>query len=295
MKNRVYTAEELVQLLRQKYSSPDRYVVLEQVADSTGIGWHSWIDAVVLWLWPSDGIKRAAFEVKVSRQDWLHEIQRINKNAWAREYFHEFWFLAPDFVIQIEELPEGSGWMKPVGSGLRIMRAASRKDNPACDDALISSLARSMQKYIAKSGKEAYRSAKEDDIDYSSAKKWEEVGRAFLQSHGIMNVYTVEVSDFERASGDAGTRRTAEQMQDVLIGLRSKMQNSLAHHIAMAYLALDATDEAGQYLLNMWNLGVEARGDVAASLVKQKELILIQVQDILKSLKLSSQFSSTHD
>jgi len=78
-------AEELVALIRKKYKTDTNgynpCVVLEQVPDGTGMYQSRWIDVAVFQMWTSKGLTRTAFEIKVSRSDFLSEIQNPQKHA----------------------------------------------------------------------------------------------------------------------------------------------------------------------------------------------------------------------
>lgn len=110
-----WTEERLFNRLRRQY--PERqshWLVLRQVALSPGYALpDSYIDAVVLNLWPSGGLKRMAFEIKVSRSDFLRELRDRRKNAWARLAFHKFWYLAAPGVIKPTDDLDGLGWVEP--------------------------------------------------------------------------------------------------------------------------------------------------------------------------------------
>ena len=79
-----YTAEQLVSLVRERFELKNgvfnQCVVLEQVPDGTGAIQHRWIDVAVFQIWESKGLTRSAFEVKVSRSDFLHELQHSEKH-----------------------------------------------------------------------------------------------------------------------------------------------------------------------------------------------------------------------
>ena len=130
-------AEDLVKALRKRFEGPG-YMVLEQVANSTGSSLnHRWIDAAVFSLWPSKNLTRAAFEIKVSRSDFIHELRNPQKHEWVMKYFHEFWFIAPKGVISIDELPGGAGLMQPRGDSLVIKKHCSRNYSPDLDPKIL--------------------------------------------------------------------------------------------------------------------------------------------------------------
>ena len=97
-----WTSAQIVKLLRERYKSPEngfnKAVVLEEVANGTGSYQHRWIDAAVFEMWPSKGLSRSAFEVKVSRADFINELRQPEKQDDWRRIFP--WFEGPyGFVL----------------------------------------------------------------------------------------------------------------------------------------------------------------------------------------------------
>jgi hypothetical protein len=145
------TAEYLVNLIRQRYpvyrdDGFHRYVVLEQVPDGTGMYQGHWIDVAVFHMWPSSGLLRSAFEIKISRSDFLRELQYPNKYKWVQDSFHEFWYVAPQGVIKREELPANAGWLCPRANKLTVKRHAVKNENPKLDDLLLAGFMRAAAK-----------------------------------------------------------------------------------------------------------------------------------------------------
>ena len=65
-------------------------------------------------------------EIKVSRGDWLRELQDPSKSAaWSR-YCDRWWLVAPPGVARREELPAGWGLMEVTGAALRVTVQAPR-------------------------------------------------------------------------------------------------------------------------------------------------------------------------
>ena len=179
------TAEDLVKLIRQRYpmDRPDgyqSYVVLEQVPDGTGMHHNHWIDAVVFSLWASKGLSRLTFEIKVARSDFIHEMQNPMKHQWALECFHEFWFVAPQDVIQLSELPANIGWMCPHGSKLQVKKQAVRNPTPKLDDVLLAAFMRAASKEINKVSKVAIEEALESSDEYRTATVYRDAITRFI-------------------------------------------------------------------------------------------------------------------
>lgn len=106
-----WTEQQMLDLLKKRYSPP-RYAYFRQFALGTGATAPRRIDAFVMSVWPSDGFARMAFEVKVSRSDFLRELKDERKRKRAATYSNEFYFVAPAGMIAHGELPEGTGLLE---------------------------------------------------------------------------------------------------------------------------------------------------------------------------------------
>jgi hypothetical protein len=106
-------AYEIKQALALKYT-PGEWCFMEEMPFGTGFGSGSdnRIDAWAMNLWPSSGLKRHAFEIKVSRADFKHEMKRPQKHANALKYSHFFWFVTPKGLLKPHEIPPYAGLME---------------------------------------------------------------------------------------------------------------------------------------------------------------------------------------
>jgi len=122
---KVYKSEgEVFNLLRVKYPE-QQYALLSQVADATGAAQSRWADAIAFGLWPSRGLEIEGFEIKVSRSDWLSELNAPDKSAAIQKYCHRWWIVAgARDIVKPEELPKTWGLIIPRGSGLETKVAA---------------------------------------------------------------------------------------------------------------------------------------------------------------------------
>lgn len=247
-----YKAEELIKSLKVKYKQSQRYSVFEQVANGTGLGTNSWIDAVVVSLWPSDGNWRAAYEVKVSRGDFLKELSNPQKNQWAKDSFNEFWYIAPSGVIKdVNELPENCGWLKPHGDKLSVVRAASRR-NVEMNESLFLSLARSSSRNVEEHVKERMASFKEQDSEYIKAKKIEDAVVSFLAKRSQRVGYDPSKDEIIRML--EGSTRNEELNKDIynVQSVASNFQLNISRLVddvvKIAYLGLNEIDELGNTL-----------------------------------------------
>jgi len=69
-----------------------------------------------------------AFEVKVSRSDWLSEVRKGTKHQLAQQLAGQMYVVAPPDVVKVEELPAGVGLVevKPFTSKVKFIQRAAR-------------------------------------------------------------------------------------------------------------------------------------------------------------------------
>ncbi|TGE35912.1 hypothetical protein E4K67_22615 [Desulfosporosinus fructosivorans] len=66
-------------------------------------------DAWAINLYPSRNFVRIAYEIKVSRSDFLKEIKHPEKRTQALQMSNQFYFVAPVGLIKASELPPEAG------------------------------------------------------------------------------------------------------------------------------------------------------------------------------------------
>jgi hypothetical protein len=257
------TAEDLVKLIRQRYpvNRPDgyqKYVVLEQVPDGTGMYQGRWIDAVVFDLWPSKGLLRSAFEIKVSRSDFLRELANPVKYKWAAESFHEFWFVAGQDVIKIEELPANVGWLFPRAGKLAIKRRAVQNPNPKLDDTLLAAFMRAAAKEVSRVTKVTSKEILENSEEYQVAKKFKEAVRSFMAKRGISKFesssITVDeiVTWLEEATMDNQLKQDRDHLLEVAGRFQREVISLLNIFLVVAKKSLLARNELGTYIVETY-------------------------------------------
>jgi hypothetical protein len=107
-------------------------------------------DLLRIGMWQSRGHRIIVHELKVSRADWLRELADPAKaEAWW-PYCHEFWIVAPDGVVDPDELPDGWGLMVPPASQryrkFRVKKKATSKA-PELTAGLMVEIARRVDNY----------------------------------------------------------------------------------------------------------------------------------------------------
>ena len=86
------------------------------------------IDAFVMPMWPGKKYERIAYEVKVSRADFLNEIKMPWKRETAMAYSNRFIYITPPGLIKKDEIPEGCGLQEvhPSGHIRTVVKAPQR-------------------------------------------------------------------------------------------------------------------------------------------------------------------------
>lgn len=253
-----YTAAALVAMIRERYHSNDEVmapaVVLEQVPDATGSYQNRWIDAAVFQLWPMKGLTRAAFEVKISRNDLIQELLNPAKHAWCKECFHEFWIVAPQEILSREELPASAGWLYPRGDKLVVGKMAPRNDSPRLDDKLLAAFMRAASKEIDRATKAAAREALAGDREYQRTVKYAKAAELLLEARHCHIYYHPETTMEEIYEALQGTTMGEELKQartDIdrfLDNFQTQIIEVLGLFMFVAQGSLKARDGMSQYL-----------------------------------------------
>lgn len=253
-------AEDLVQLIRQRYplhtpgEDYQSHVVLEQVPDGTGYHVH-WIDAVVFSLWESKGLSRFAFEVKISRSDFIRELRNPLKHQWVMECFHELWFVAPQDVIQLEELPPNIGWLCPRGDKLIIKRHAVRNPKPRLDDIVLAAFMRAASKEIDKVSRVMTKSVLESSKEYQLAKLHKDAVITFINEKGLIKyVDPSSAEELLQWLNDATMDNQLKQDREHLLHIAGRFQREIISllnlFLIIANKSLLARDELGKHIVS---------------------------------------------
>lgn len=103
------------------------------------------LDAWALGTWPSTGYERIAYEVKVSRSDFLAEIRQPFKRRFALRISNRFYFASPAGLIRPEEIPTEAGLFEVQPDGHLAIAPkvpAPWRDTPPPTWAFVASIAR---------------------------------------------------------------------------------------------------------------------------------------------------------
>jgi len=108
------TTDEVINALKKRYSKYG-FVFLENVANGVG-NVKRYADAMVMSLFASRGLRIYGFEIKISRQDWLHELKHPEKADVIHNQCDGWYLVTGDpSIVQDGELPEGWGLLTAKG------------------------------------------------------------------------------------------------------------------------------------------------------------------------------------
>ena len=136
------TAETIKGLLANKYSDY-QYVFLTEVTNSNADIGGEWgqqkdalagrainriIDAIAINTWPSTGFETHGFEIKVSRSDWISELDNPRKCEAFKKYCDRWYLVAPAGVAEKHEIPPDWGYIQATPKTLRRIKIAPKAD-----------------------------------------------------------------------------------------------------------------------------------------------------------------------
>ena len=129
---------EVKAALSKKFAAPE-FAMLFEVRNGTGYQRSlRTADALAMSLWPSRGLELNGFEIKVSRSDWLKELNTAAKAEAFHPYCDRWWLVVGDrAIVRDGELPRGWGLLAPRGDALTIVTQAELNPEPKPVDRLL--------------------------------------------------------------------------------------------------------------------------------------------------------------
>jgi hypothetical protein len=122
--------------LRIRHGDSRQWVFLTQLLTPTG----RLIDAYAIDCYYSHRYKRIAYEIKVSRSDFISELKEPGKRVSAMHHSDEFYFVAPKGMLDKGDIPEGCGLVK-VYEDMRTrvrLRPLEKAETPKVSGAMFS-------------------------------------------------------------------------------------------------------------------------------------------------------------
>lgn len=118
-------AEDIINALRSRHSAEEIFVTELRGGSGGRSTDNSYIDAWAMHPYPSKQNCRVAYEVKVSRGDFLRDIKQPHKHRAALVHSNEFYFAAPEGMLRAEEMPLFAGLLE-----VKTMEHGPRKGEP---------------------------------------------------------------------------------------------------------------------------------------------------------------------
>ena len=132
---------QVMAALRKRYPEP-AFAFFEEVGNATGWRCNRHADAVAMSLYPSRGLELYGFEVKVSRTDWMKELQQPKKAEAIQRYCRRWWVVIANKAALRSEIPKNWGLMELRGNGLHTLKQAPALKHKALDAEFIAALLR---------------------------------------------------------------------------------------------------------------------------------------------------------
>lgn len=109
--NRALTSADIVAALDQHYQQVSGWLTFAELRVGTGYGKdaETRLDYWAMEPTPSKRFRRVAYEIKVSRADFLKEIRQPLKRRRALLLSNEFYFITPPGLVKPGELPLEAG------------------------------------------------------------------------------------------------------------------------------------------------------------------------------------------
>lgn len=111
------TSDDIADVIRRRHTGYDdklKGLLFFELYTGTGfsIGEPSRVDAFHMEDMPSKGLSRIVYEFKVSRADYLNEIKNPLKRRAAMRISNRFYYVAPEGMIKITEIPIDCGLLE---------------------------------------------------------------------------------------------------------------------------------------------------------------------------------------
>ncbi len=128
-------------LLGRHPTDRQEWAVFRELATATANAGRT-IDLFALNCWRSGGFRAVAYEVKVSRGDFMRELADPSKRSPAEALAAECYFATPPSLVKVDEVPEGWGLIECGDGGCKVRKAATQRRIEAWPIAFCAALAR---------------------------------------------------------------------------------------------------------------------------------------------------------
>lgn len=184
------------------YFRPPEWAGFDELRDGTGMACLRSFDFWAINCYPSTGHRTVGIEIKISRSDFLRELNKPAKRESIEAYAMETYFACPLGILKPDELPEKWGLITVSEKGARIAKRAVQRDNITFDLNFLASVCRRSAEIVAsKEGLERRQAELKADIAESEKylrDKWDE----YLKDHEELLIHTAKAKAVEELIGD---------------------------------------------------------------------------------------------
>lgn len=141
MSEQTTNTRKIIELLFNRHLPP-QWASFAELRGSTGYINEQRLDFFAMHLWPSQGFRSVAYEIKVSRGDFQREIENPKKRAFAESVSHECYFAVPQGLVEKDEVPEGWGLLEANAGGLKRVKLPTQRAAVAWPPSFVAAIAR---------------------------------------------------------------------------------------------------------------------------------------------------------
>lgn len=221
-------------LIRKRHDGP-AWVVVTELANSTGGNVSRHADAAALGIWPSRGYELHGYECKLSRGDVQKELKDPRK-ADAVGRYCDFWWLVIDDLKIIDGLliPESWGILVPKNKVLRVHRKAPKLKPKEWPRGFVAALIRNVtSNWVPRSEHQELK-----ELTHQKVLAQLERDRKWKSDEGSLHAKQLQakIAAFEEASGveieNWQPGRIGEAVKLVLDARSQLGKDAIAQHIA---------------------------------------------------------------
>lgn len=191
------SASNIRRSMERKFCQPE-WALFHEVAEATGMAQRR-IDAVAMNLWESRGLSIHAFEIKISRADWLRELRNPLKAEGIIRNCDHFWVVAPAGIVGPGELPPTWGHYSVDGRGLNCATKAPKLPNEHID--AVRPFLASLLRRVGQADEAVIRAKVSEETAAIRARATEDAARQARERSSNYDGLKAQVDAFEKRSG----------------------------------------------------------------------------------------------
>lgn len=255
-------------LVMKRHPAPG-WIVLSELANSTGGNVRGFADAFAIGIWPSHRYEAHLYEFKISREDIKKELADPSKGDTVGKFADYRWLvISEEKLIETLVIPEGWGILTPKGSGdasvLRVVRKAPKQEAVPWTRGFIAAITRHVSdKHVTKAeyekAKETAHAEVRKQVEREANWEYAQLKRAHDELLGMVNEFQKNSGiDIRRAHWQLGD--IGEAVRLVVAARQDSRYRSNFLHIAEGHEQMAKT--AREVAKALSPEGVEAPSDV---------------------------------